>query len=847
VFSGVRHFSKPCARTPFAAFALARFQDVLQTSHNSANNLATRTSGANGFGVFRTPTTILIFISSSVGNMDSLPETSPLSSEDEEVYKFAPPMAMDVGVLGNEFRRPESSGLPIAPWTLLGARNFQNTIAQHVAIPDQEHHAVQPDEAQYFSVPRAGALAQQKKNKFGRPMIKADNHFLASLQERQKPCSGRDELCNQVLNDEWASHPTWASEDSGFVAHKKNLHEEGLHRIEEERHDYDFNIEACSRTIQLMEPLAQQLKRLSEPEQIAYKLPPGLGGQSETIYKRVIMKVYGRDKGNEVVAQLHVHPYQVIPVILNRLKERLETWKLAQREWEKVWREQTQKMFWKSLDHQHKEARLSDKRAFTVKTLQTEIQVKHEEMIREEKQIPGVMRKPQLEFSLEDTDVLIDAARLVLIHVDDVLVNESQKLPTWLREFIPLFFGLDKDYFDSQVTPKKSPSDTPAEAADDSPSGAEDSTPSRGRKGKTNNLLRTALSKGQGKLGRKDREDSNASASRASTPDVASNADDEMAIDTADDSEGKQEQSASRWLEYPTEGNSSGVRNVDPTEPYTRSTYRMWSNTQMFCFVRMFIMLYDRLLKLKHGEQECRRTVEKAKAPKPAIDLGIVDKLPQDFFEDISESANYYRQMLNKFERVLSGHEDFSEVEEVLRRFYLQSGYQLYSLEKMVQAFARFGINIMTSEGKDKSFDMYQLFKKDRARESTTAQQQTDYRKAVEKMLKDGELYRIDFVSPSSALRLCTHVLTKTTAPRHPPRQILPHKEIRPNPRRLPLARRRRAPLALLHRLLHLLPHDRRPRHCCARPPSPGPHDQELRCKPKLHFLPSLSHKLQRR
>lgn len=187
MFSGVRHFSKPCARTPFAAFALARFQDVLQTSHNSANNLATRTSGANGFGVFRTPTTILIFISSSVGNMDSLPETSPLSSEDEEVYKFAPPMAMDVGVLGNEFRRPESSGLPIAPWTLLGARNFQNTIAQHVAIPDQEHHAVQPDEAQYFSVPRAGALAQQKKNKFGRPMIKADNHFLASLQERQKP------------------------------------------------------------------------------------------------------------------------------------------------------------------------------------------------------------------------------------------------------------------------------------------------------------------------------------------------------------------------------------------------------------------------------------------------------------------------------------------------------------------------------------------------------------------------------------------------------------------------------------------------------------------------------------
>ena len=100
--------------------------------------------------------------------------------------------------------------------------------------------------------------------------------------------------------------PTWASEDSGFIAHKKNLHEEGLHRIEEERHDYDYNIEACSRTIQLLEPLAQSLRRLSEQEQLAFKLPPGLGGQSETIYKRVIMKLYGREKGQDVIQQLHI-------------------------------------------------------------------------------------------------------------------------------------------------------------------------------------------------------------------------------------------------------------------------------------------------------------------------------------------------------------------------------------------------------------------------------------------------------------------------------------------------------------------------------------------------------------
>jgi paired amphipathic helix protein Sin3a len=48
-------------------------------------------------------------------------------------------------------------------------------------------------------------------------------------------CSGRDALCWDVLNDSYISHPTWASEDTGFVAAKKNQYEEALHRVEEER------------------------------------------------------------------------------------------------------------------------------------------------------------------------------------------------------------------------------------------------------------------------------------------------------------------------------------------------------------------------------------------------------------------------------------------------------------------------------------------------------------------------------------------------------------------------------------------------------------------------------------
>jgi histone deacetylase complex regulatory component SIN3 len=59
------------------------------------------------------------------------------------------------------------------------------------------------------------------------------------LQEINLVCSGRNELARSVLNDEWVSHPTWATEEASFVAHKKNVNEDALHACEQERHEFD--------------------------------------------------------------------------------------------------------------------------------------------------------------------------------------------------------------------------------------------------------------------------------------------------------------------------------------------------------------------------------------------------------------------------------------------------------------------------------------------------------------------------------------------------------------------------------------------------------------------------------
>ena len=71
-------------------------------------------------------------------------------------------------------------------------------------------------------------------------------------QEANVTCTGQDEMCRAILNDEWVSHPTWASKDTGFIAHKKNIYEDALHWSKEERHEYDFHIEAAMPLVEVI-------------------------------------------------------------------------------------------------------------------------------------------------------------------------------------------------------------------------------------------------------------------------------------------------------------------------------------------------------------------------------------------------------------------------------------------------------------------------------------------------------------------------------------------------------------------------------------------------------------------
>lgn len=319
-------------------------------------------------------------------------------------------------------------------------------------------------------------------------------------------------MCWEVLNDEWVSHPTWAAEDAApFMAHKKNAYEEALHKSEEERHEYDYHIEANLRTIALLEPLNNKIQTMDPEERSHFNLKAGLGGQSKSIYQRIIKKVYGKELGPDIIRALHENPVVALPIVLERLKAKDEEWKKAQREWNRVWREQDAKNFYKALDHQGVQFKANDKKTLAAKSLIAEVEARRREQTNSRAAMldPSSWRaRSQFDFDFADIDVLKDVLKLVISYLDRVnnalSPTDKDRIERQLRDVVPLLFMLDKDEFDAEFGDAEHESPDDQEGSEDSEgdvSMAEDdettslATGKRGKKGAPAADLRKKLLK----------------------------------------------------------------------------------------------------------------------------------------------------------------------------------------------------------------------------------------------------------------------------------------------------------------------------------------------------------------
>lgn len=580
-------------------------------------------------------------------------------------------------------------------------------------------------------------------------------------------CSGRDELCRSVLNDGWVSHPTWASEEAGFLAHKKNQFEEALHKSEEERYEYHVHLEALSRTIAVLDPLNARIEEMSNEDKSAFKLKADFGGPSKSVYHRILKKIYGRDGGAEVISALQECPSVAMPVVIARLKQKDEEWRRAQREWSRTWREVDSKNFYKSLDHQGISFKANDKKNITAKHFVADIEaIKAQQLAEWEQSGRSYMTHGsvgfQLEYSFQDTSVLFDSLKMVYSFLDrsgaQYSPQERGAVEKFLRVFIPLLCMQPVAEFNAECGPLEGGGQDedlmclldfqpPAPVADGTHSGGRRSA---GSSNGGNNFIGVAANDLRRKLLKTARERSESRRGSPRGSRAASPTNSLKRLAECQDFDGKDV-----WIE---ECNSS---NEDSKRPEVDRPFI--ANTTFYTLLRLLQLLYSRLLMCKEiGIQLAREKHASLMANRVAVDLGLDDPngpsvVLTQTMEVLGErntgtSCNVvYRYLLSACEKLFDNELDQVTFEEHMRWFFGTKAYQLFTIDKLITALVK---QVQTILADTKCQDLW-LFLQSQGSETITKRDVVRYRREAEKHVgTDDHLYKVEWVRETKKIRV---------------------------------------------------------------------------------------------
>eukprot|EP00842_Homolaphlyctis_polyrhiza_P000610 jgi/Hompol1/154/HPOL_005247-RA len=520
-------------------------------------------------------------------------------------------------------------------------------------------------------------------------------------------CSGRDELAKEVLSNDWVSHPIFVSE-TGFVAHKKTIFEEAMYKSEEERYEFDLNIEANLSVISLLEPIAKQIQAMTPEERNKFKLPPGLGGYSVAIYQRVIKKVYDKERGAEVIDALHQNPAIAVPVVLKRLKQKDEEWKRSQREWSKVWREIDAKNCAKALDHQGINFKTTDRKATNIKSLVTEIEVLHREQ-REKRS--SLANRYQFDFAFKKLEIFTHVRNILFSYVESSM-SVSQSDEERIREFIRVF---SKRFFHLN--------DLAGFEADN-----ERETPTASAPQPLNAASRLAAAEGTGGV---------PAERTGSMPHVSST---DLDVPMAHSSSMPGNITTGEW-------GSADVRHDVAIHSRRRSSYSMYANTTIYAFFRLYQMIYSRLLKMKELSDELDGVPTRLDSYNTvALELGIQKENPRSYTE-----KDRYTELLKMIDAFVNNEIEATDFEDRTRNLFWTSGYLVFTIDRLVIALCK-QVQLIVADAK--SLDLVNLFYRDLEKPTTSSRQEAVHRMSAEMLIQDENVYRLEFFVPERVLTI---------------------------------------------------------------------------------------------
>jgi len=537
----------------------------------------------------------------------------------------------------------------------------------------------------------------------------------------QPKCSGRTPLCREVLNDTWVSFPSW-SEDSTFVTSKKTQYEEYISKCEDERYELDVVIESNLATIRVLEAVEKKLQRMPPDERSKFKLDDNLGGTSTTIHQRAMRRIYG-DKAPDIIDGLKRNPLVAVPIVLRRLKMKEEEWREAQKSFNKIWREQNERYYLKSLDHQGISFKQNDIKLLRSKNLLNEIETIYEE--RHEAiggddnnnnqnatngkegntvsvgdsataSIPTTTSGPHIFLHYKDKSMIEEACNLIIHHIKrqtSIHKEDKEKIKQLMRHFIPDLFS----------TPRGELSDDDLDELDF------------------------------------DRED-------AKTSQVGSTSE-------VRDGNSQEWSKAPLGKNSPQTTSSNNGRSPSPSSQGKKSCdeYALFfGNNNWYLFFRLHNILCDRLGKVYERSQIIAAEEAKEKSSRKESTAIALRLKPKNEIE----VEDYFPVFIDMIKQVLDGNLDGNQYEDMLREMFGIHAYIAFTMDKVVQNICRQLQHITCDETAYQCTELYIEELKTTAGQSTggpvdtqhlRSSQELAYQKKAEQIVTDENCFKMMF------------------------------------------------------------------------------------------------------
>ena len=506
----------------------------------------------------------------------------------------------------------------------------------------------------------------------------------------QPKCTGRTQLCKEVLNDIWVSFPSW-SEDSTFVTSRKTQYEEYIYRCEDERFELDVVIETNLTAIRVFEALQKKLNRMTPEERNKYKLDDTLGGSSVVIIQRAIKRIYG-DKAPEIVEGLKKSPAVAVPLVYRRLKSKEEEWREAQKQFNKIWREQNEKYYLKSLDHQSITFKQNDIKFLRSKSLINEIESIFDERHEQNEENGESASGPHMMFVYKHKPMIEEACNLIIHHVKrqtSIHKSDKQKIKQLLKHFIPDLFGTARGELSDDEQEETDPDEQPTS------SGNNNGGNSKEKETSSNKTKASSFSF-------KDLKNSNTSetnnSSSTNQPSNSSNGE-SAAGTTAAGQQAPANGSNSSNNQKPA-ACSNTMLNSSPDDVYSLFIV----NQSWYLFFRLHHILCERLGRmqeraLKISEEEAKEKSFRKDSPAVAL------RLKQSKTE--YDTDNYFAGLIDMVKQLLDGNLDSNQYEDQLREMFGIYAYVSFTLDKVVQNIVRQLQHIVCEESSVQTTELF--------------------------------------------------------------------------------------------------------------------------------------------